>query len=67
MAEATQHTQTETVTQSEVRKRKTNTVQYCLYVESREIIKMNTFQSRNRDIENKLMGIKGGREEWSEL
>ena len=33
----------ETFIQSEVRKRKPNIIQYCLYVESRRMIQMNWF------------------------
>ena len=36
-------TDLETVIQSEVRKRKTNIIQYCPYVESGKMIQMNLF------------------------
>ena len=54
---------------SESSQRRTNTVRYHFYVESKKIIQMNVYTSRNRltDIEDKLVVTKGGRERQGRL
>ena len=62
----------ESVTQSEIRKRKTNIAYYCFYVGSKKWYRLTYFQGRNRDadIENRHLDMgRGwwGAGDWEEL